>query len=65
MLNAAGGFRLDGLLLRNEENSLFNHVVSLVTEGKFTEAEEASSEFPFEEDFIATEIVSAIDADDV
>lgn len=65
MLNAVGGFHLEGLLLRNEESSLFNHVISLLAERKFNEAEAASSEFPFEEDFIAAEIVAAIEVNDV
>lgn len=59
-----GGFHLQRLRLKKQERALFDHVMRLVAEGKFKEAEEASRDFPFEEDFIAGEIITEIEADD-
>lgn len=64
LLNAVGGFHLQGLRLKNRERDLFDYVRRLVAEGKLKEVEEASLEFPFEEDFIAGEIITEIEADD-
>jgi hypothetical protein len=57
MLDAVGGFRFEGLLLKNMESTLLNNVINLLAEQKFNEAEEASSGFPFEEDYVEADEV--------
>ena len=52
--------RASGLKIKRD---LFNHVIWLVIEGKFKEAEEESQEFPFEEDFITREIITELETD--
>ncbi|KAE8386432.1 hypothetical protein BDV23DRAFT_187240, partial [Aspergillus alliaceus] len=64
LLNAAGGFHLQGVRLKNQERDIFDHVTQLVAEGKFKEADEASREFPFEEGSIAGEIITEVEVDD-
>ena len=59
VLNAVGGFHLQGVYRKEHERVVFEQVTKLVMEDRLHDAEEASAAFPFEDDFIELETVTA------
>ncbi|PLN83142.1 hypothetical protein BDW42DRAFT_165390 [Aspergillus taichungensis] len=55
VLNAGGGYHMEGLHLTNEEENLFKLITTLVEEGKLDEAEETSNSFPFDPNEVEVE----------
>ena len=56
LLNAAGGFHLEGIHLNEIENESFLQVIKLVKESRHAEAEELSKSFPFEKGHLELDV---------
>jgi hypothetical protein len=58
VLNAVGGYHLQGLYLKDKAESRFKLIIRLVEEGKLDEAEETSNNFPFERNEVKVEPIT-------
>lgn len=60
VLNVVGGFHLEGLHLKNEEQELFDEITTLVKTGQNEQAEEISTKIPFEQGLNELESISEV-----